>query len=534
MGIFSLYNRRERGLNNYAGLEDQIHKSIYSHLEAYSCWDSDSANGSEYGGVYNLEYSPDGTLLIAACEKKSIVLFDPITTRQTKAVKNAHSDSVNCVKFLTDCLFATCSDDTTVALWDKRNLRSKVRSLHGHMNWVKNIEYSTKENLLVTSGFDGSIFTWDINSSTEQGFVYQKVFHTPGLMRCRVSPNSNQLVICTTGGYLIIIHDLELSTLAEDLNGFKPNVYRLMQLGRQFIPTAAKFDHVFSKNMKRNRVELVSDFPNDAEVISSLQIHPHGWCALSRNISYDERTEFTCLHDIQHRDYDDSIDNAESDEHQKNNDTQPFMTTSTATTTTTTTTTTNVNSTVTHADIWAAEMTVRDRLLRVRRNHDSNTFNNTHVYGISSGVLSMQNSNATQPVRLSSPSATGGGGGGACSGYRYMYVPKKPIPQNVRRMLYSIEQPNKGQGLIKEECFSSCGRLICSPYGLGFRLLAFSPNCQELPQALTQQNGSNKLYELKNVDCHQDIVVSTRFSPIHPLLATGCLQGKIMWHQPRF
>lgn len=45
-----------------------------------------------------------------------------------------------------------------------------------------------------------------------------------------------------------------------------------MQLGRQFIPTAAKFDHVFSKNMKRNRVELVSDFPNDAEVICSLQV----------------------------------------------------------------------------------------------------------------------------------------------------------------------------------------------------------------------------------------------------------------------
>lgn len=124
-------------------------------------------------------------------------------------------------RFLSDCLFATCSDDSTVALWNKRNLKSKVRSLHGHMNWVKNIEYSTKENLLVTSGFDGSIFTWDINSTTEQGFVYQKVFHTPGLMRCRVSPNSDQLVICTTGGYLIIIHDLELATLAEDLNGFK-------------------------------------------------------------------------------------------------------------------------------------------------------------------------------------------------------------------------------------------------------------------------------------------------------------------------
>lgn len=66
-----------------------------------------------------------------------------------------------------------------------------------------------------------------------------------------------------------------------------------MQLRRQYIPNAAKFEYAFSNKQKRNRVELVSDFPvgNDAEVISSLHIHPQGWCALSRNISYDESTE---------------------------------------------------------------------------------------------------------------------------------------------------------------------------------------------------------------------------------------------------
>lgn len=179
---------------------------------------------------------------------------------------------------------------------------------------------------------------------------------------------------------------------------------------------------------------------------------------------------------------------------------------------------------VTHPDIWAAEMTVRDRLLRVRQT-DSDTFGNTHVYGISSGVLSLQNQNAAEPIRLPQVNS--------CNGNRYMYMPKS-IPQNVRRMLYSIEQPNKGQGLIKEECFSSCGRIICSPYGLGFRLLAFSPDCLELPQALMQKDDSNKLTELRYFKCHQDIVVSTRFSPIQPMLASGCLQGKIIWHQPRF
>lgn len=60
MGIFSLFNKRERGLKHNIGYESQIHKSIYTHLESYSCWNSNLDNGSEYGGVYNLEYSPDG------------------------------------------------------------------------------------------------------------------------------------------------------------------------------------------------------------------------------------------------------------------------------------------------------------------------------------------------------------------------------------------------------------------------------------------------------------------------------------------
>lgn len=161
------------------------------------------------------------SLLVAACEKKSIVLFDPITTRQTKAITSAHSDCVNCIKFLDERMFATCSDDATIALWDTRNLKTKLRSLHGHLNWVKNIEYSRTESLLVTSGFDGSVFTWDINSYTEQSLVYQKVFHMSGLMRCRISPDARKMVISTTGGYMIIVHNLDLSTLAKDMAGFK-------------------------------------------------------------------------------------------------------------------------------------------------------------------------------------------------------------------------------------------------------------------------------------------------------------------------
>lgn len=70
---------------------------------------------------------------------------------------------VKCFRFLDSRMLATCSDDSTIALWDVRNLKENIRVLRGHTNWVKSIEYSAKDNLLVSSGFDGHIYTWDIN-----------------------------------------------------------------------------------------------------------------------------------------------------------------------------------------------------------------------------------------------------------------------------------------------------------------------------------------------------------------------------------
>lgn len=137
---------------------------------------------------------------------------------------------------------------------------------------MKNIEYSQKHGMLVTSGFDGTIFSWDINSHTERGFNYEKIFHTAGLMRCKISRDETKMVICTTSGYLVIVHNLDLKHFAKDLQSFKPSLYRLMQMGRQYIPRAGKADNVFTN--KRNRVEIISDFPegNEAEIISSLQV----------------------------------------------------------------------------------------------------------------------------------------------------------------------------------------------------------------------------------------------------------------------
>uniref|UniRef100_A0A3Q2PCY3 DDB1- and CUL4-associated factor 10 n=1 Tax=Fundulus heteroclitus TaxID=8078 RepID=A0A3Q2PCY3_FUNHE len=177
--------------------------------------ESVSLSSQTHGAVFNLEYSPDGSVLTVACEQTEVLLFDPISSRHIKTLTEAHEDCVNNIRFLDNRLFATCSDDTTIALWDLRKLNSKVCSLHGHASWVKNIEYDTNTRLLVTSGFDGNVITWDTNRFTEDGCPHKKFFHTRYLMRMRLTPDCSKMLISTSSGYLLILHDLDLTQSLE-------------------------------------------------------------------------------------------------------------------------------------------------------------------------------------------------------------------------------------------------------------------------------------------------------------------------------
>ncbi|XP_069695745.1 DDB1- and CUL4-associated factor 10 homolog [Periplaneta americana] len=792
----SWLRQREIGQRFPLGYADRFSKRLYSSILPCTSWDhGENLRHAMHGGVFNLEFSPDGSLLVAACEKKSILMFDPLCRRLIHAVDNAHRDCVNCVRFLDSRVFATCSDDSTVALWDARNLKSQIRTLHGHSNWVKNIEFSPRDGLLVTSGFDGSIYTWDINSYTESGFVYNRVFQTNGLMRTRLNPDASKMIICTTGGYLIIIHNLDLTTMAQDLAGFKPNMYRLMQLSQTTIPVAADFTHLFSRQRKTNRVEFVTDFPSgdDAEVVSSLQIHPQGWCALSRNISNDELSEWTCVHDIQDRepsegenesgcetDHEDDECSQGSDdktssgrparrnvpESDSDSDTESFSRhrrihrLQTAVTGLTSSlvigpdsrarivrpmvelrmdsiptvqaaassssfaaavveggaaartsgagrnddgipvdtrrrgtvgdigrrglSPANVELHVSSADVWEALVAIREARVRrerereraerersismriranieqrggsqasvavangpasverpgvvrivvrrsniegaggsvdissstgpsssaahhpgeggsergVRRRHQEggpseqgtegsreaanggsseNSASGSSLTNALAAVISatsavmaattsvMSTTTANQGTNTNSErewnregnvlrslapsgptssrtvlyidnnavhSSSTRGGYRLNSGSSYEIPRNQHIHQNVKRLTHYIEEPNVGKGFIKELCFSADGRLICSPFGYGVRLLAFSPECAELSTCVPPKPPV-QLYELATNVCHADIVVSTKFSPQHCLLVSGCLSGKIVWHQP--
>ncbi|KAK7793792.1 hypothetical protein R5R35_013047 [Gryllus longicercus] len=513
----------------------------------------------------------------------------------THCIPNAHCGCVNCTKFLDSRIFASCGDDSTVAIWDTRNLKSKIRILHGHANPVSNIDYSAKDGLLLTSGFDGSIFTWDARHLTDIRFGYKLVFRADGLVRTRLTPDASKMIICTMGGYLMIVHNLNFQTLAEDLHKFNPSTYRLMRQSTR--KSAINFRNLFSPIHKYNRVEFVCDFPrgDDSVIVSSLEIHPQGWCALSRNISNNVFSEWTCVHDIQeYPDFPGDDSPCDSENQSSADSVCPWS-----------------DSGVHDSDSDSAEIVLKRELpatpthlpgasSRLEAGRDlpwaplapptppfscSASTSRGSPVGQAEGA---EGSRGTETVGEagSAPSsglprefAKGNGGepsstqesghmreraeeeGGArfnvddqipssastvqvvpisgrsqLSGLRSAYFAQFPafndlMRQNIPRLTHYVRELNAGEGLFKELCFSADGRLICSPYGCGVRLLSFSPECSELSTCFPIEPPV-QLHELTSSVCHKDVVVCTRFSPHHCLLVSGCLGGNIVWHQP--
>ncbi|XP_059422337.1 DDB1- and CUL4-associated factor 10-like isoform X2 [Carassius carassius] len=405
---------------------------LYSSMSPAT--DSVNLSTQTHGAVFNLEYSPDGSVLTVACEQTEVLLFDPVSSRHIKTLVEAHEDCVNNIRFLDNRLFATCSDDTTIALWDLRKLNSKVCSLHGHASWVKNIEYDTHTRLLVTSGFDGNVITWDTNRFTEDGCPHKKFFHTRYLMRMRLTPDCSKMLISTSSGYLLILHDLDLTQSLE------VGSYRILRSRRAPLSTGSSagsrsggsrhtidsktHPHREGKTLiceglsPRNSLEVLTpEIPGERDrgnCITSLQLHPKCWATLLRCSSNMDDQEWTCVYEFQE---------------------------------------------------------------------------------------------------------------GA--------PPRPPVsPRSSLRLTHYIEEANVGRGYIKELCFSPDGRLICSPYGYGVRLLAFDEHCGELADCMPVRTAL--LREIRSIYSHSDVVLTSKFSPTHCQFASGCLSGRVALYQPHF
>lgn len=85
----------------------------------------------------------------------------------------AHKEAVNCLAFnpINEYILATGSSDSTVALWDMRNLKARIHTLEGHkegssvqtINW-----HPTEETILASAADDRRLLLWDLSKIGEE------------------------------------------------------------------------------------------------------------------------------------------------------------------------------------------------------------------------------------------------------------------------------------------------------------------------------------------------------------------------------
>mmetsp|Transcript_34060 Transcript_34060/g.55163 ORF Transcript_34060/g.55163 Transcript_34060/m.55163 type:complete len:577 (+) Transcript_34060:19-1749(+) len=181
-----------------------------------------SSTTGAHTSVFNLSYNHSGNVLIGVCEDGGIVACDGWSGQRLNRVVG-HDDCANVVRFLTDMVFVTGSDDSSIRVWDLRKFTesSCVNTLSGHTSWVKSVERVSADTI-ISCAFDATVREWDINKKYSRPCTSNVVYQHTSISRMRLSPDASILAVSFQSwgdGHVMLINNFDLATARNDLSG---------------------------------------------------------------------------------------------------------------------------------------------------------------------------------------------------------------------------------------------------------------------------------------------------------------------------
>ncbi|MEG4167583.1 MULTISPECIES: nSTAND1 domain-containing NTPase [unclassified Microcoleus] len=115
------------------------------------------------GGVYSVNFSPDGTMIASGGVDKKIIIWSQ-AGKMLFSPNERHKDKIWSVRFSPDSKFiASASIDGTINIWSNKG--QLIHSLKGHTNnIVYDVSFSEKSERIYSSSQDGTIRIWDVKT----------------------------------------------------------------------------------------------------------------------------------------------------------------------------------------------------------------------------------------------------------------------------------------------------------------------------------------------------------------------------------
>ena len=140
------------------------------------------------GNVSSVAFSPNGKILASGSWDDTIRLWNP-TTGQYLTTFHGHNSDVNTIAFSPDGdILASGSDDDTIKLWSSDG---QVRAnLYGHADNVRSVAFSPDGKILASGGDDNTIWLWN---PTTADHIMTLEGHTDWIRSVAFSPDGGTL-----------------------------------------------------------------------------------------------------------------------------------------------------------------------------------------------------------------------------------------------------------------------------------------------------------------------------------------------------
>ncbi|XP_020529985.1 glutamate-rich WD repeat-containing protein 1 isoform X1 [Amborella trichopoda] len=205
---------------------------------------------------YALDWSSitPGRLLSGDC-KSCIHLWNPTSGGKWAIDKEpfkGHSASVEDLQWspTEGDVFASCSVDGRVAIWDARVRNQPAVSVKAHNSDVNVISWNRLASCMIASGSDdGSLSIWDLRSFKEDSFVAHFQYHKQPITSIEWSPHEASTLAVSSSDDQLTIWDLSLERDAEEEAEFKAKLKQQADAPED-LPPQLLFVHQGQKSLK--------------------------------------------------------------------------------------------------------------------------------------------------------------------------------------------------------------------------------------------------------------------------------------------